>query len=193
MPHIKSKILTIAAATGLVLAVNHADAQVRQPAPTGQVPKAYTGAQSSSAAFRPKPTGQIAPETPGRLGVIVQPAPAPTQRVSEVQDLGFEGKSRTDAQQGMVPKVNTTQDPLTMPERYQPQVSQQQSAAASGQVIIQTQQAPAAGTYAPATQTAPAPVTTGQTVPQQGQVNTPATASQPSGAPKTAAQRVDPK
>lgn len=207
----KSKVLTVATVAGLLFAMNHANAQVRQPAPTGQVPRAYTGAQSSPAAtFKPKPTGQIAPEAPGQLGTIVQPAPAvaPGQKVSDVQDLGFEVNSRPVTQQGMVPKVNTSQDPRTMPERYQPQVVQQQPATVSGQVQqVQMQQvpstgvpatgAPAAGTYAPASQTAPSqtttPATTGRGVQQQGQFNTQSAVSQPSGAPKAASQRVDPK
>lgn len=202
----KTKVLTVAAVAGLLFTTNIANAQVRQPAPTGQVPRAYSGAQSAPAAtFKPKPTGQIAPEAPGQLGTIVQPAPAaaPVQKVSDVQDLGFEVNSRPAGQQGMVPKVNTSQDQRTMPERYQPQVVQQPSATTSGQVQVQTQQAPTtgtpAGTYAPATQTAPAqtttPVTTGQGVPQQGQVNTQSTGPQPSqsSAPKAASQRVDPK
>jgi hypothetical protein len=211
MPHMKSKVLTVAAAAGLLFALNNANAQVKQPAPTGQVPKAYSGAQSAPAAtFKPKPTGQIAPEAPGQLGTIVQPAPvvAPGQKVSEVQDLGFEVNSRPTTQQGAVPKVTTSQDPRTMPERYQPQIIQQQSAAATGQVQqVQMQQVPssgtpaagtpAAGTYAPASQTAPAQTTSSPTssqgVSQQGQVNTQSTASQPSGAPKAAPQRVDPK
>lgn len=212
----KSKVLTVAAAAGLLFAVNHANAQVRQPAPTGQVPRAYTGAQSAPAAsFKPKPTGQIAPEAPGQLGTIVQPAPAvaPVQKVSDVQDLGFEVNSRPASQQGAVPKVNTSQDPRTMPERYQPQVIQQQSATAAGQVQqVQMQQvpsagipvtgspaagspaagSPAAGTYAPASQTT-APATVGRSVPQQGQINTQSTIPQPSTAPKAASQRVDPQ
>lgn len=218
MPHMKSKVLTAAAVAGLLFTMNNANAQVRQPAPTGQVPRAYSGAQSAPAAsFKPKPTGQIAPEAPGQLGTIVQPAPAaaPVQKVSEVQDLGFEVNSRPVTQQGSVPKVNTSQDPRTMPERYQPQLIQQQSAAASGQVQqTQMQQTPSNGTsrvgtsgmgtpstgaYAPATQMSPAQgtsqPTTGQTVPQQGQVNAQSPTSQPTqyGAPKAAHQRVDPK
>jgi|GEM_PF-2835975 len=211
MPHMKSKVLTVAAAAGLLFTMNNVNAQVRQPAPTGQVPRAYSGAQSAPAAtFKPKPTGQIAPEAPGQLGTIVQPAPAvaPVQKVSDVQDLGFEVNSRPVTQQGTVPKVNTSQDPRTMPERYQPQVIQQQSAASTQVQQVQMQQVPSngtprvttpAGTYAPATQTSPVqgstqPVT-GQTVPQQGQVNTQSTASQPTqySAPKAAHQRVDPK
>ncbi|MDR6805587.1 hypothetical protein J2Y45_002104 [Dyadobacter sp. BE34] len=206
----KSKVLTVAATAGLLFTMNNVNAQVRQPAPTGQVPRAYSGAQSAPAAtFKPKPTGQIAPEAPGQLGTIVQPAPAvaPVQRVSDVQDLGFEVNSRPVTQQGTVPKVNTSQDPRTMPERYQPQVIQQQSAATQVQQV-QMQQVPSngtpsvatpTGTYAPATQTSPLqgstqPVT-GQTVPQQGQVNTQPAASQPTqySAPKAAHQRVDPK
>lgn len=208
MPHMKSKVLTVAAAAGLLFALNTANAQVRQPAPTGQVPKAYSGVQSAPAAtFKPKPTGQIAPEAPGQLGTIVQPAPAaaPVQKVSDVQDLGFEVNSRPATQQGMVPKVNTSQDPRTMPERYQPQVIEQQSAATTGQIQqVQMQQAPATGTratgtYTPGTQSAPVQATTttpaGQAVPQSGQVNSPSTAPQPyqSSAPKAATQRVDPK
>ena len=221
MPHMKSKVLTVAAAAGLLFTMNNVNAQVRQPAPTGQVPRAYSGAQSAPAAtFKPKPTGQIAPEAPGQLGTIVQPAPAvaPVQKVSDVQDLGFEVNSRPVTQQGTVPKVNTSQDPRTMPERYQPQVIQQQSAAASTQVQqVQMQQVPSNGTSgvatpgvatpgvttpgtgAPATQTSRVqgntqPVT-GQTAPQQGQGNTQSTASQPTqySAPKAAHQRVDPK
>ncbi len=197
----KSKVLTVAAVAGLLFATNFANAQVRQPAPTGQVPRAYSGAQTAPAAtFKPKPTGQIAPEAPGQLGTIVQPAPvaAPGQKVSDVQDLGFEVNSRPATQQGMVPKVSTSQDPRTMPERYQPQVIQQQSAAASGQVQqVQMQQVPSTGTLAPASQTAPAqtttPATTSQGVPQQGPINTQSTSPQPSSAPKAASQRVDPK
>ncbi|SDD59577.1 hypothetical protein SAMN04487996_101401 [Dyadobacter soli] len=207
MPHMKSKVLTVAAAAGLLFAVTSAHAQVRQPAPTGQVPRAYSGVQSAPAAtYKPKPTGQIAPEAPGQLGTIVQPAPAvaPVQKVSDVQDLGFEVNSRPVNQQGMVPKVNTSQDPRTMPERYQPQVIQQQSAVTAGQVQqVQMQQvpttgapaagspaagSPAAGTStvgspAQGTQAAPAqttmPTNTGRTIPQPGQVNTQSVAPQP--------------
>lgn len=207
----KSKVLTVAAAAGLLFAVTNTHAQVRQPAPIGQVPKAYSGVQSAPAAtYKPQPTGQIAPEAPGQLGTIVQPAPAaaPVQKVSDVQDLGFEVNSRPVTQQGTVPKVNTSQDPRTMPERYQPQVVQQPSAT-PGQV--QTQQLPAnvpsagapaagapAGVYAPATQTSTtqtaAPATTGQALPQQGQVNTQQAPRQSQySTPKTATQRVDPK
>ncbi len=205
----KSKVMTLAATAGLLFSLTNTHAQVRQPAPTGQVPRAYSGAQSAPAAtFKPKPTGQIAPEAPGQLGTIVQPAPAvvPGQKVSEVQDLGFEVNSRPVTQQGTVPKVTTSQDPRTMPERYQPQLIQQQSAAASGQVQqVQMQPAPstgtpAPGTYAPATQTSPVQnttqqPTTGQTVPQQGQANTQSAPPQPTqyNTPKAAHQRVDPK
>jgi len=219
MPHMKSKVLTVAATAGLLFTLNQAHAQVRQPAPTGQVPKAYSGAQSSPAAsYKPKPTGQIAPEAPGQLGTIVQPAPAaaPVQKVSEVQDLGFEVNSRPVNQQGMVPKVNTSQDPRTMPERYQPQVIGQPSTTAAGEIQVQTQQLPAmgttgfgtpaagspaasTGTYTPATQTGPAqtaqPATTGQTIPQQGQVNTQSAMPQtaPSGTARPAVQRASPR
>lgn len=222
MPHMKSKVLTVAAAAGLLFAVTDTHAQVRQPAPTGQVPKAYSGVQSApTATYKPQPTGQIAPEAPGQLGTIAQPAPAsaPVQKVSDVQDLGFEVNSRPVTQQGTVPKVNTSQDPRTMPERYQPQVVQQPSAATSGQV--QTQQLPAyvpttgtpaagtpaagtpaatgapAGVYTPATQASPAqtaaPATTGQPAPQPGQVNTQAPRPSQYSVPKAATQRVDPK
>ena len=201
MPHMKSKVLTVAATAGLLFAMNTAHAQVSQPAPSGQVPKAYSGAQSSPAAtYKPKPPGQIAPEAPGQLGTIVQPAPAPVQKVSDVQDLGFEVNSRPSTPQGMVPKVNTSQDPRTMPERYQPQVVQQQTTVTTEQVQqVQMQQAPVTGTYAPGTQTAPAQTptttTTGQAVPQPGQANTQSPVSQPSqtNAPKAAPQRVAPK
>lgn len=215
MPHMKIKVSTVAAAAGFLFAVTHANAQVRQPAPTGQIPKAYSGVQSAPAAtYKPQPTGQIAPEAPGHLGTIVQAAPvaAPVQKVSDVQDLGFEVNSRPVTKQGMVPKVTTSQDPRTMPERYQPQATQQQSGATSGQVQVQLQQAPAGtpgvgtssvatptGTYTPATQTSPvqttAPATTGQPVSQPGQVNTPATSPRPSqySVPRAASQRVDPQ
>lgn len=198
----KCKVLTVAAAAGLLFAINDTHAQVRQPAPTGQVPKAYSGVQSApTATYKPQPTGQIAPEAPGQLGTIVQPAPAaaPTQKVSQVQDLGFEVNSRPVTQPGMVPKVNTSQDPRTMPERYQPQVIQQQRAGTAGQV--QTQQAPVTGVpaagsttpgaYTPGTRT----TTSGRATSQPGQANTQPTASQPypSSAPKAATQRVDPK
>ncbi|SEI99209.1 hypothetical protein SAMN05216327_105156 [Dyadobacter sp. SG02] len=210
MPHIKSKVLTVAATAGLLFVLNQADAQVRQPAPTGQVPKAYSGAQSAPAAsYKPKPTGQIAPEAPGQLGTIVQPAPAaaPVQKVSDVQDLGFEVNTRPVNQQGMVPKVTTSQDPRTMPERYQPQVIGQPSATASGEVQVQTQQVPVAptagspatgtGAYAPATQVSPnqSNATNGQAVPQQGQANTQSATPQttPSGTTRPAVQRVAPR
>lgn len=209
MPHMKFKVSTVAAVAGFLFAVTHANAQVRQPAPTGQIPKAYSGVQSAPpATYKPQPTGQIAPEAPGHLGTIVQPAPAaaPVQKVSDVQDLGFEVNSRPVTKQGMVPKVNTSQDPRTMPERYQPQATQQQSGATSGQVQVQLQQAPAgtpgvgtpAGTYAPATQTAPvqtAPATSGQPASQPGQVNASAASPRPSqySVPKAASQRVDPQ
>ncbi|MBO9612895.1 MAG: hypothetical protein J7619_09385 [Dyadobacter sp.] len=207
----KSRLLTVAAAAGLLFTIDNVKAQVRQPAPTGQVPRAYSGAQSAPVAtFKPRPTGQIAPEAPGQLGTIVQPAPAvaPVQKMSEVQDLGFEVNSRPVTQQGSVPKVNTSQDPRTMPERYQQQLIQQQSAAAPGQVQqVQMQQipssgtpgvgAPAPGTYAPGTQTSPVPnttqPTTGQAVPQQGPATTQSATPTQYSAPKAAHQRVDPK
>lgn len=213
MPHANFKLTAVAAAAGMLFATCNAYAQVKQPAPTGQVPKAYTGVQSAPpATFKPQPTGQIAPEAPGHLGTIVQPAPAaaPVQKVSEVQDLGFEVNSRPATQQGMVPKVNTSQDPRTMPERYQPQVIQQPSSAATGQVQVQqvpvtgaaAARTPAAGppaagppaagspaagspggTYSPA-QTSPvqnqAPATTGRPTSQPGQVGAQPAAPRPS-------------
>lgn len=212
MPHANFKLTAVAAAAGLLFATCNAHAQVKQPAPTGQVPKAYTGVQSAPpATFKPQPTGQIAPEAPGHLGTIVQPAPAaaPVQKVSEVQDLGFEVNSRPATQQGMVPKVNTSQDPRTMPERYQPQVIQQPSSAATGQVQVQqvpvtgaaAAGTPAAGspggTYSPA-QTSPmqnqAPAATSRPTSQPGQVGTQSAAPRPSqrSTPKAATQRVDP-
>lgn len=128
----KLTILNAIGAFGLLIPLAEANAQIRQPAPTGQIPKAYSGAQSNPAAgLQPKPTGQIAPEVPGQLGVIHQPTQTttlPAQKVSEVQDLGFEINSKPASQQGMVPKVNTSQDPLTMPERYQPTMPRQTNA-----------------------------------------------------------------
>ncbi|WP_353719501.1 hypothetical protein [Dyadobacter sp. 676] len=206
MPHKKPKTLTVAALAGLLFAANHVNAQVRQPAPTGQVPKAYSGVQSTPAAtYKPRPTGQIAPEAPGQLGTIVQPAPTPvpSQKVSsDVQDLGFEVNSRPSTQQGMVPKVTTSQDPRTMRERYQPElIIQQQPASAGGSVqqpVQQMQQAPAGGNYAPATQVAPAQTgattTPVQAAPQPGQAATqsPAPQATQSAAPKASPQRVAP-
>ncbi|GGM93196.1 hypothetical protein GCM10010967_27880 [Dyadobacter beijingensis] len=218
MPHKKSKIRLAAFAAGLALAWNTSHAQVRQPAPTGQIPKAYSGAQSApGATYKPKPTGQIAPEAPGQLGTIVQPAPAaaPTQKVSDVQDLGFEVNSRPSTNQGSVPKVNTSQDPRTMRERYQPEVVQQPGTATQQ---VQTAQ-PAQGTAAPATGTASsgtyAPgisspagtqtgtqatpgqssrqATSGQSATPVGQTQSPAVQPGTSGPPKAATQRVDPR
>ncbi|KAA0993030.1 hypothetical protein [Dyadobacter aurulentus] len=88
----------------------------KRPAPTGQVPKAYTGQQSSPyAGYQPRPTGQIAPAAVGQ-----SPANLPRPAVStQPQSLGFEpGKSDITAE-GQVPKVNSNQDPRTFPERYQ--------------------------------------------------------------------------
>lgn len=124
-----------------------ATAQVRQPVPTGQVPKSYTGVQSAQpAVVKPKPTGQIAPEVPGQpVGTLYQPAQPTTQKASDVQNLGFENYSAPASQAGMVPKVNTSQDPRLMPERYQPDAGQSQPVVTSEQVQqliqpVQTQQ-----------------------------------------------------
>jgi hypothetical protein len=129
MPHMKFQHLLVFVSISTAVVNSHASAQSRtQPVPTGQVPKAYTGQQANpNASFQPKPTGQIAPEVPGQpLGTIAQPAPTGQIPKAPVQDLGFEVNSRPVTQQGMVPKVNTTQDPRTMPERYQPASTNQQ-------------------------------------------------------------------
>ncbi|MCF0070130.1 hypothetical protein LZD49_06580 [Dyadobacter sp. CY261] len=205
MPHMKSKGWTLIAA-GLLLTLNHVNAQIRQPLPTGQVPKAYTGVQAGAApTFKPKPTGQIAPEVPGQpVGTLPQPATT-TQKVPEVQNLGFESYTAPATQAGMVPKVNTSQDPRVMPERYQPDAGQPQPVVTTEQFIqqVQTQQLPSTGAYAPADQTVPAQ-TNAQSTPgtvvntsqptQPGQGNMPAPTPQlpQSNTPKAAPQRVDP-
>jgi hypothetical protein len=76
-----------------------ANAQIRRPAPTGQIPKTYSGQSGNPySGYQPKPTGQIAP---------AQPVEVPSQQGYQV------------AQPGQVPKATTTQDPITQPERYQ--------------------------------------------------------------------------
>ncbi|MGV3600221.1 MAG: hypothetical protein ACO1N1_03400 [Dyadobacter fermentans] len=210
----KTKILTTIALTGLLAAFGEANAQVRQPSPTGQVPKAYTGAQAGqgaqTATFKPKPTGQIAPEVPGQpLGTLPQPAqPAPVKKTSEVQSLGFESYSAPTTQSGMVPKVTTSQDQRVMTERFAPDGETQQRTVTTEQVqqTIRVQQVPAGGTYAPGTEPAPAtttaPVTTGEAVSQPAQSATQAPVTQPAttttqpapaAAPRSAPQRVSPK
>lgn len=133
----KSKVMPMMATAALLLAFGTVQAQTTQAtrttqatqttqttqaAPTGQVPKAYTGVHSAPAtSFKPKPTGQIAPEAPGQLGTIVQPAPAtaPEQKVSEVQDLGFEVNSRPSTQKDKTQKAASSQDTRTTTQPVQ--------------------------------------------------------------------------
>lgn len=202
----KLTILNAIGAFALLIPLVQVHAQVRQPAPTGQVPKAYSGAQSApGTALQPKPTGQIAPEVPGQLGVIHQPgqpATLPAQKVSEVHDLGFEVNSKPAAQQGMVPKVTTSQDPLTMPERYQPQVRPQTNtinAEQAQQAIEQLQQTEPVRVngVAPAQTTSQTTTVTTSTAPQTGtrtskSASIPATSSPKTGQAATAPASTQP-
>jgi len=87
-----------------------------RPAPTGQVPKAYSGQQGNPySGYQPRPTGQIAPAAVGQ-----SPANLPRPAVStQPQSLGFEPPKSDITAEGQVPKVNSNQDPRTFPERYQ--------------------------------------------------------------------------
>lgn len=181
----KFQHLLVLVSIGTAAINSQANAQARtQPAPTGQVPKAYTGQQGNpNAALQPKPTGQIAPEVPGSLGTIQQPAATQqATKAAPVQDLGFEVHSRPVTQQGMVPKVNTNQDPRTMPERYQPANTTSRQTTTTEQVIERSETP--IGNTAPATQTAGYPTSpqgrtsSGQAAPNPAKTQTGATAPQ---------------
>ncbi|MCE7060585.1 hypothetical protein [Dyadobacter sp. CY343] len=111
------KFTHIAAVTCIALgAVTTQGFAQNRPAPTGQVPKAYSGQQGSAhTGYQPKPTGQIAPAAAGQ-----SPANLPRQAgAPQVQNLGFEPSRGDITAEGQVPKVNSNQDPRTFPERYQ--------------------------------------------------------------------------
>ncbi|MCE6990111.1 hypothetical protein [Dyadobacter sp. CY323] len=107
----RTYLIRIAAVT-LFLFAGNVYAQTRRPAPTGQVPKSYSGQPGSSySEFKPKPTGQIAPAE----GTI--PQQTTNQAASQ---LSGNAQSGGVLQQGQVPKVNSNQDARTFPERYNP-------------------------------------------------------------------------
>jgi hypothetical protein len=77
-----------------------------RPAPTGKIPSSGTGQSARPySEYQPKPTGQIQGATQAAdPGQVTVPAPV--------------------VQEGQVPKVNTSQDQSTFPERYQPAAAQ---------------------------------------------------------------------
>jgi hypothetical protein len=105
-----------------------------RPAPTGQVPKAYSGQPVRPySQYQPKPTGQIpaapAPAVPQASTsqnteqsdqTPVQPAPVTTQEITNVPPLVQTIQQIQHTQPtGEIPKVNTTQDPRTVPSQSQ--------------------------------------------------------------------------
>jgi len=101
------KILNVLLVTALISAeavfVNaYAQRIPSRPAPTGKIPSSGTGQTARPySEYQPKPTGQI-------------------QGAVQAADPGAVSVPVPVTQEGQVPKVNTSQDPLTMPERYQP-------------------------------------------------------------------------
>lgn len=175
----KFQHLLVLVSIGTAAINSQANAQIRtQPAPTGQVPTAYPGQQgNSNAGVQPKPTGQIAPEAPGSLGTIQQPASTvQAPKAAPVQDLGFEVHSRPVTQQGMVPKLNTNQDPRTMQERYQP-VNANSTQTITTERVTERSETPV-GNTAPGAQTSGNPQTaqertsTGQATPSPAKAQT---------------------
>lgn len=156
-----------------------------RPAPTGKIPSSGTGQSARPyAEYQPKPTGQI-------------------QGAVQAADPGAVSVPVPVTQEGQVPKVNTSQDPLTMPERYQPagQPVQQvtefeqtttgtpQQAGSNLQVETNVQTQRSTST----TQTAPATTQNGQTQPNTAQPATTTTnrtttvpANQPTTVPRSA-------
>ena len=115
-----------------------------RPAPTGRIPS--SGGQSAGQfnQYQPKPTGQIQPAVQATdPGAVQTPVPV--------------------VQEGQVPKVNTSQDPLTMPQRYQP------SAGQATEQVIEVQQTT---TTTPETQTNGANVQVETNVQSQRPANT---------------------
>ncbi|WP_439559624.1 hypothetical protein [Dyadobacter sp.] len=113
----KNTHLVVAISIALLATANESFSQNR-PAPTGQVPKAYSGQQqgtSSYSGYQPRPTGQIAPAAAGQSPANL---PRPASQ-TQVQSLGFEPAKADITAEGQVPKVNSNQDPRTFPERYQ--------------------------------------------------------------------------
>ncbi|KQS28030.1 hypothetical protein [Dyadobacter sp. Leaf189] len=113
----KNTHLVVAISIALLATANESFSQ-NKPAPTGQVPRAYSGQQqgtSSYSGYQPRPTGQIAPAVAGQSPANL-PRPA---NLNQVQNLGFEPAKADVTAEGQVPKVNSNQDPRTFPERYQ--------------------------------------------------------------------------
>jgi hypothetical protein len=128
-----ASLITVAAFF-LTITAEYSVAQVRsRPAPTGQIARPASGQPARPfAGYQPKPTGQIAPAG----SVQISGAPVTAQPAQTIQP-------------GMVPKVNTNQDPRTFPERYQPDAGTQPQEVLSTletQVIQQQQQNPASTT-----------------------------------------------
>ncbi|MCF2493359.1 hypothetical protein [Dyadobacter chenhuakuii] len=105
------KILTVTLFSAMVLAEaffveSHAQKIGSRPAPTGKIPSSGPGQPARPySEYQPKPTGQIQGATQAAdPSVVSDPVPV--------------------VQQGQVPKVNTSQDPATMPERYMPATTQ---------------------------------------------------------------------
>jgi len=131
-----------------------------RPAPTGKIPSSGPGQPARPySEYQPKPTGQIQGATQAAdPGAVNNPVPA--------------------VQEGQVPKINTSQDPITFPERYQPaatqpveqvieveqtttQAPQQTGNAAQTQTTTQTQNGTTTTTQtAPVTQPASSTTTT---------------------------------
>ncbi|WP_031528105.1 hypothetical protein [Dyadobacter crusticola] len=181
----KNTHLAVAISIAFLATVNETFAQNR-PAPTGQVPRAYSGQQqgaSSYSGYQPRPTGQIAPAVPGQSPANL-PRPANT---NQVQSLGFEQSNADVTAEGQVPKVNSNQDPRTFPERYQSTTTNpveqtitvqgaQMLPAQGGQQVIPGQTTQTSVTTQTTTEPATQPVN-GQ--PVQGTQSFPASNSQP--------------
>jgi hypothetical protein len=106
-----------------------------RPAPTGQVPKAYTGQPARPySQYQPKPTGQIPPSAPTTIPQenniqnteqinqnTQQAAPVTSQEIITVpQQVQTNQQIQTTQPTGEVPKMNTNQDSRTVP--LQPQI-----------------------------------------------------------------------
>ncbi|NIJ53905.1 hypothetical protein [Dyadobacter arcticus] len=105
--------------------VDQVNAQIRRPAPTGQVPKTTTGQQTNPyAGYNPKPTGQIAPApTPAAPGVQQNQTTDPNVQDQQViQDPAFTQPVQTEQTE----QVITTQETQTVPaQQTQPIVNNQ--------------------------------------------------------------------
>ena len=131
---------------------SHAQKIGSRPAPTGKIPSSGSGQPARPYSdYQPKPTGQIQGATQAAdPGAVNNPVPA--------------------VQEGQVPKINTSQDPITMPERYQPATSQPveqviEVEQTTTQTPQQTQQTGTATQTQTTTQTQNGTTTTTQTAP----------------------------